>query len=122
MLLLGIVGGRLLSSRLRALRVVAVTLLLGVMVGDLAVDAGCDPLTPHQGTQAVSSALDEDGRAGSFVSGCVPDCFCCSHTLGPTPRVLPPAPSGVEPALATPAPALPSGLRALTDHPPRVRG
>ena len=110
---------RLIRSGPAALRALTAVLLLGVVVGDLAIDADCDPLPPAGGELAV--ALADGTDADACAAGCIPDCYCCSRSLAAGPRVGPPAPDGVAPVAVVAVPSLPDGHTVLAEHPPRAR-
>jgi len=101
------------------LRALTAIFLLAVAVGDLAIDADCDPLAPIPGASVLTVAADSDTDA--CAGGCIPDCFCCARTLGAQARVLPPAPEGVAPTVAVASSGLPPGFSPLDEHPPRAR-
>ena len=110
---------RLIASGPTALRVATAIFLLVVSLGDLAIDADCDPLPPTTGELMVT--VGEGGDADACAAGCIPDCFCCSRSLGAGSRVSPPAPDGVAPVFVVAAPGLPPGHSLLAEHPPRAR-
>jgi hypothetical protein len=101
------------------LRAITAIFLVAVALGDLAIDADCDPLSFTSGASAITMATDDNTDA--CAAGCIPDCFCCSRSLAAAPRVSPPAPDGVAAALAVAAPGLPPGFSVLDDRPPRAR-
>lgn len=101
------------------LRALIAILLLVASGGDLAVDVACDPLPMTGGGLAVAAAAE--GHADACASGCVPDCFCCSRSLGAGPRVEPPVPDGMTPTVVSLTPGLPPGHSLLAEHPPRAR-
>jgi hypothetical protein len=97
-------------------------LLLAVIVSDVAGDAGCD--IPNTAV-AADASMSAGGAAGSndpCVSFCVPDCFCCSRSVGAAAVIAPPRPV---PLTVLDAPARerwPQGVRPVIDHPPLLRG
>jgi len=110
---------RLTKPSSAVLRALIAVILLAVSLGDLAFDADCDPVSAPGGELAVS--LADECEADACAAGCVPDCFCCSRSLGADPRVLLPVPDGVTPAAVLSVPGLPLGHTLLAEHPPRAR-
>ena len=110
---------RLIRSGPVALRAISAIFLLAVSLGDLAIDLDCDPLPLNAGALVVTGA--PDGDADACTGGCLPDCFCCSRSLGAEPRISPPARNGVTALVGVAAPGLPSGFSLLSEHPPRAR-
>jgi hypothetical protein len=116
---------RLVSCRSRrgalALRLVA-TLLLAVILSDVVGDADCD--IPNTAV-AADVSMSAGGGAGSgepCASFCVPDCFCCSRSVGAAAVIAPPRPIPLT-VLDTPdRERWPQGVRPVIDHPPLLRG
>ncbi len=110
---------RLIALSPVAVRATTAVVLLAVTLGDLTLDGACDPLPTVAGEEALCEAAEGDTDA--CARGCIPDCFCCSRTLGAQPRVSPPAPQGAVAAAVMEEPVLPPGVSRLTEHPPRAR-
>ena len=68
-------------------------LLLAVIASDVVGDAGCDipsasPLAADTAVNAAEASRPTE-RCASF---CVPDCFCCSRSVGAAAVIAPPRP------------------------------
>lgn len=96
--------------------------LLAVILCDVAGDASCDlPSGPPVAADTAMSAADA-GSTEPCASFCVPDCFCCSRSVGAVATIAPPRPA---PLAAVDAPARerwPQGVRPVVDHPPHLLG
>ena len=104
------------------MRLVAV-LCAALGFADLALDAGCDPLSAPGATDGVVTAPDGSADAGDerCATACVPDCFCCSRTLVRGSAIMP-ATLGLVTATPEAAPtAAPAGVRPVPYHPPLSR-
>lgn len=104
------------SWRKAGFRLVAV-LLAAVVLGDVRLDAACDPIAAPGPRSAAVSAVDGAGH-DACAGVCVADCFCCSRSeaSGPVPVVPPPAP--VSAAAPLPADSAPDGVRPVPELPP----
>lgn len=59
------------------MRLAAIALL--VLIGSDLTDVACDPLGIHLGSVSLThSAPPGEDSCGQL---CIPDCFCCAHTL-----------------------------------------
>ena len=110
-------GVRRVQRTWHAVRVIAAAFVLFTIAADVVADARCHPSVQAPaatGVSAASSTTDQD----PCVTGCVPDCFCCS-TLSPSP-VAPPVevsgPTVLVEALA--APQFRPGVHPLPYRPP----
>jgi hypothetical protein len=115
-----LVGGR---SRRGApvLRLVAM-LLLAVIVTDVVGDAGCDiPSTAVRADLSMTTGVAA-GSNEPCASFCVPDCFCCSRSVGAAAIIAPPRPAPLAVLDAPAAERWPHGVRPVVDHPPLLRG
>jgi len=116
---------RLVSCRSRrgalVLRVAAM-LLLAVILSDVVGDADCDiPNTAVAADVSMSPGVGA-GSGEPCASFCVPDCFCCSRSVGAAAVIAPTRPV---PLTVLDAPARehwPQGVRPVIDHPPLLRG
>lgn len=103
---------------MRIVRVLAALFLLLAITGDLVADARCDEFAQSGGASVLREAGTERTDSDSCATGCVPDCYCCSHTVAGTlivvARVAGPA------SLTPPLPAVGSltGVQPVVDHPP----
>jgi hypothetical protein len=94
-------------------------LFLGAIVADLALDGNCDP---PETVVAAATSVTASGPAGaqdSCARVCVPDCYCCSHSVAYGPSTLPPDAGPVRLAPAPRPVAVPAGVLPLPYHPPR---
>jgi hypothetical protein len=110
---------RIPAFHVRIARAAAIVLLAAISL-DVLADAGCDaPALSDPGTIAVRAP--EQGKRGGAepcAPFCVPDCFCCSRSMGAAPTIMPPAP-GLLSALDAPVKERwPKGFRPVVDHPP----
>lgn len=105
-----------------AARLVA-ALLLALICADLVADARCDvdAKAAVADSTLVAGGLDR-GSDEPCVSFCVPDCFCCSRSVGAVADVAPPRPALA--AVSTPpaSPRWPLGVRPVAVPPPLLRG
>jgi hypothetical protein len=110
----GAVPPRAIMKKLLAL------LFLSVSCGDLALDAGCDPLPIQAGpvSAVVEAPTAPESGEDRCATVCVPDCFCCSRTLV-RGQVVPPAAARRVTAAPEAAPLpVPGGVRPVPYHPP----
>ncbi len=98
-------------------------LLLVLICSDLVADARCDV---ESGAASAESALlpatPGQGSAEPCVSFCVPDCFCCSRSVGAVADVAPPRPALASISSSQVSQRWPLGVRPVADLPPLLRG
>lgn len=89
-----------------------------LIVGDVALDAQCDRISPAPWTKATTtiSAMPQADPCCSTRPH-VPDCFCCSRADGETPTLPLPEPTPVSLAADIPGRGEP-GVHYLPYHPP----
>ncbi|MCL4822315.1 MAG: hypothetical protein KJ067_24570 [Vicinamibacteria bacterium] len=103
---------------MRVVRALAALFLLVAITSDLLADARCDEFAPVDFTSVVREAGTGRDDTDSCATGCVPDCYCCSHTVAGTLIVVAHdgGPASRTPSLA-PVGSL-TGVQPVVDHPP----
>lgn len=107
----------------KALKRFVAVLFAALAFADLALDAGCDPLSLPTARASVVAARDAASGSADEPCGtvCVPDCFCCSRTLVGGLAVVPTTLGLVTAAPEGPPPAAPVGVHPVPYHPPLGR-
>lgn len=103
---------------MRIVRALAALFLLLAITSDLVADARCDEFARWDTASVVREAGTGRGDADSCATGCVPDCYCCSHTVAGTLIVVArdAGPASLTPPL--PRPGSLTGVQPVVDHPP----
>jgi len=95
------------------------TLLLAVISFDLTADARCDPVSRMAREHAAQAGpQSEDVGREACAPSCLPDCYCCSSSLG---AVVVSVPQGSTEVVVLPpdrAGTRPAGVRPVPYHPP----
>jgi len=100
----------------------AASLLLAMIVADVAADASCDLPDAQVRAEATLCPANTSANTEPCASFCVPDCFCCSRSVGAAAVIAPPRPVLLKPVDAPAMENRPEGVRPVIDHPPVVRG
>lgn len=103
---------------MRIARALAALFLLLAITSDLVADARCDEFARLGAVSVLREAGAGPGDADSCATGCVPDCYCCSHTVAGTLIVVAhdAGPASLTPSLP-PVGSL-TGVQPVVDRPP----
>jgi hypothetical protein len=103
---------------MKMVRALAALFLLFAITSDLVADARCDEFARWDAASVMRAAETGRADADSCDTGCVPDCYCCSHTVAGTLIVVAhdAGPARLTPSL--PPPGSLTGVQPVVDHPP----
>lgn len=98
-------------------------MLLTLIGADLVAAARCEGEGGAASAESTLAAADGERNSGEpCLSFCVPDCYCCSRSVGAVAGVAPPRPALAANSTPPVSQRWTLGVRPVADPPPLLRG